>query len=299
MTTTHRRSATATAAAAVQQQLQQALETVTRTTLNATLKTHPQELQHGGILMLLLLATTVVLHLVSSGSKLAVDSGSQQMVLKTDASVIGPRNSLGQVLVVPAAAGAKSRAARKEKKKDTRKFLHYTSSAWEELWLQHIDEWTNDHQICQELWKQTAQLKAFFRLLCSAYYPPPNNQWCILDDTLYPLWFNTGGNDTSPIDIRGKCPFSEENLCASDARALKPAVPEINSENDQIFSKFTYRNEETGEEYSEYIEPLMSHLRFPIAKCLPVEIQRKERVSVPCFLMLRLVLILSVGFCLW
>jgi len=37
---------------------------------------------------------------------------------------------------------------------------------------------------------------------------------------------------------------------------------------EHIFSKFTFLDEHTGEEYVEYIEPLVSHLRFPLCHCI-------------------------------
>jgi hypothetical protein len=34
-----------------------------------------------------------------------------------------------------------------------------------------------------------------------------------------------------------------------------------------VVSKLIFRDDQTGEEYVEYIEPLVSHLRFPLCKC--------------------------------
>lgn len=45
----------------------------------------------------------------------------------------------------------------------------------------------------------------------------------------------------------------------------QPVVP--GPEHDEIVSKMIFRDDLTGEVYTEYIEPLVSHLRFPLCKC--------------------------------
>lgn len=47
---------------------------------------------------------------------------------------------------------------------------------------------------------------------------------------------------------------------------VEPLVP--SSSQEHIVSKFVFLDEVTGEEYVEYIEPLVSHLRFALSKCL-------------------------------
>jgi len=52
----------------------------------------------------------------------------------------------------------------------------------------------------------------------------------------------------------------------------QPVVPAEEDIFPQVFSRFYFLDENTGNVYSEYIEPLVSHLRHPIAICpsLPV-----------------------------
>jgi hypothetical protein len=45
----------------------------------------------------------------------------------------------------------------------------------------------------------------------------------------------------------------------------QPVVP--GPEHEHVVSKLIFRDDQTGEEYIEYIEPLVSHLRFPLCKC--------------------------------
>ena len=53
---------------------------------------------------------------------------------------------------------------------------------------------------------------------------------------------------------------------------LQPAEPMSPSkDNAHLLSKFVFLDETVGQEYVEYIEPLMSHLRFALAKCLPTK----------------------------
>ena len=47
--------------------------------------------------------------------------------------------------------------------------------------------------------------------------------------------------------------------------APQPVVP--GPEHEEIVSKMVFRDDQTGEQYTEYIEPLVSHLRFPLCKC--------------------------------
>lgn len=46
---------------------------------------------------------------------------------------------------------------------------------------------------------------------------------------------------------------------------IQPVVPGL--QNEHVVSKFVFEDERTGEQYTEYIEPLVSHLRFPLCRC--------------------------------
>jgi len=49
----------------------------------------------------------------------------------------------------------------------------------------------------------------------------------------------------------------------------RPIVP--GPEHEHVVSKFVFDDESTGETYDEYIEPLISHLRFPLSHCAVFE----------------------------
>jgi hypothetical protein len=63
--------------------------------------------------------------------------------------------------------------------------------------------------------------------------------------------------------------LSDVALCEA-----KPIIP--TKEVEHVLSKYVFLDETTGEEYYEYIEPLVSHLRFPLAKCLSVAEEHKH-----------------------
>lgn len=62
---------------------------------------------------------------------------------------------------------------------------------------------------------------------------------------------------------------------------IQPPEPILPSkDNAHLLSKFVFLDETVGEEYVEYIEPLMSHLRFALAKCLPTQTaEQKNRFT--------------------
>lgn len=121
----------------------------------------------------------------------------------------------------------------------------YHSSKWEQLWLDNIEEWQN-HQICQALSKQKEQIHAFMKDTCSA---TTNTEWCLIDDSVHQVWYNTK-NGQSTLQK----PFS-----VTLVTPLKKMTPQ----DDSIWSYF-----ELPDGKREYIEPLVSHLRHPLARCL-------------------------------
>jgi hypothetical protein len=150
--------------------------------------------------------------------------------------------------------------------KNRRKFVSYTSSEWEQLWLDHVDEWQEKQQICQVLLNdQLDYVREFITSMCTSRYLPPYESWCILDDTIYPLWYDT--NSTEGFK-RSKLRWKKSPL-PMDATIDGPARPVTpGPDHERVMSKFVFLDEVTGKEYVEYIEPLVSHLRFPLAKCL-------------------------------
>lgn len=165
-----------------------------------------------------------------------------------------------------------------EPHRNTRKFLRYESSPWEQLWIDHVDKWSKERKICNIMFNDHIDFfRTFLKLMCSAYLPPPLERWCILDDAaLYPVYYDTSSG-TAPGDSSNELrwqPQPPDGLSMQQLQQLQFRIRPVELEKkhslneiDRIFSKLTFFDEKTGEEYTEYIEPLMSHLRFPTAKC--------------------------------
>ena len=76
-----------------------------------------------------------------------------------------------------------------------RKFVSYTSSYFERLWLTYVDKWANEKLICDNLMdQQSSLLHDLLDLTCTRMYMPPH-QWCIIDDNIHPLWYHWGNRD--------------------------------------------------------------------------------------------------------
>lgn len=125
-----------------------------------------------------------------------------------------------------------------------------------------MDRWAQEKTICAELNspEQMVYMHDFLTLLCSARYAAPYNNWCVIDDEYRPLWYNTANR--TMYDLHWINPVPEHIPLTSPP---KPIVP--GPEHDEIVSKMIFRDDLTGEHYTEYIEPLVSHLRFPLCKC--------------------------------
>ena len=127
----------------------------------------------------------------------------------------------------------------------------YHSSDWEKLWLHNIKIWQKN-RICEALEKQKDYLQIFLNDTCSAR---TNTPWCLIDDSVHQVWFHTGNGrvaKSKPPEIREVTKIS----------ASSPF-------NRKVWSRFEHKNTETGEITQEYIEPLVSHLRHPLARCGP------------------------------
>eukprot|EP00540_Astrosyne_radiata_P001971 CAMPEP_0116824520 /NCGR_PEP_ID=MMETSP0418-20121206/1446_1 /TAXON_ID=1158023 /ORGANISM="Astrosyne radiata, Strain 13vi08-1A" /LENGTH=288 /DNA_ID=CAMNT_0004452907 /DNA_START=447 /DNA_END=1313 /DNA_ORIENTATION=- len=79
------------------------------------------------------------------------------------------------------------------------------------------------------------------------------------------IWFNLSASD--PLWMPQLLPPQSEQTSAT-AR-VDPINPTKGHFADEIFSRFFFEDEETGETFVEYIEPLISLLRHPLAKCIP------------------------------
>jgi len=134
-----------------------------------------------------------------------------------------------------------------------KRFLRYTSSPWEQLWLDNIGEWQGSlGSLCSAVNSQAAQIHAFLNSTCAVHYDDPI--WCALDDTVQTMWLNkqTGRlTDKRPA-----------GLAQHDPKPL-PLMPR----NPAIFSQLEFVNDCTLERTVEYIEPLVSHLRHPLNGC--------------------------------
>ena len=147
--------------------------------------------------------------------------------------------------------------------KNRRKFVSYSSSKWEQMWLKNADFWAEGRMICGVLKSDQKEfVHDFLNLTCTSRYHPPFENWCIIDDDWRPLWYNTANRDT--FELSWENPLADEHTAQVD----EPSAVIPGPEHEHIVSKFVFFDEEANEEYVEYIEPLVSHLRFPLAKCI-------------------------------
>ena len=149
-----------------------------------------------------------------------------------------------------------------------RQFISYKSSKWEQIWLDNVAEWGQDPpagNICHNI-QGPAQQKYLYRFLsetCTAKVE--SSPWCHVNDAYQPYWYNT---ITHQFSLNYPVQDSEAAPIAHYANATSGVVPDFNLENDEIFSRFTFYDEVEEKEYTEYIEPLVSHLRHPLAGCV-------------------------------
>eukprot|EP00543_Licmophora_paradoxa_P008490 CAMPEP_0202445220 /NCGR_PEP_ID=MMETSP1360-20130828/4082_1 /ASSEMBLY_ACC=CAM_ASM_000848 /TAXON_ID=515479 /ORGANISM="Licmophora paradoxa, Strain CCMP2313" /LENGTH=397 /DNA_ID=CAMNT_0049061405 /DNA_START=15 /DNA_END=1208 /DNA_ORIENTATION=+ len=156
-----------------------------------------------------------------------------------------------------------------------RKFLSYESSEWEKMWLENVDEWASNEAICDVLNSdsQKRYVHDFLNATCTNRFQPPHESWCVMDDEFpdRPLYYNTANRDT--FEFSWVNPFPATALVNVNPEPFHPT-----SDLEHVFSKYTYLDETTGETYVEYIEPLVSHLRFPLCKCAtfqPMELEAR------------------------
>lgn len=60
-----------------------------------------------------------------------------------------------------------------------RRFISYHSSAWEQDWLDNVDEWSQTWKtMCEITTKHDLErIHDFLNVTCTAWYPPPYNHW--------------------------------------------------------------------------------------------------------------------------
>lgn len=154
----------------------------------------------------------------------------------------------------------------KSPQRSRRRFLNYKSSVWEALWLKNIAQWTKEQTICDHVFSadQAEFLHTFQMTLCT-HLNLHGTPWCAIDDPFYPTrYFYNAQTRQYALSL-------PKNIATWDYIETIPPTPvvpvEQNSKNPQVFSQFNYLDETTGQIYSEYIEPLVSHLRHPVARC--------------------------------
>jgi hypothetical protein len=64
-----------------------------------------------------------------------------------------------------------------------RKFVSYTPSKWEQLWLDNVDEWANSTKRFATSFSSIRQtfVHDFMKLTCTSFV---GDQWCRMDDAL-------------------------------------------------------------------------------------------------------------------
>jgi hypothetical protein len=151
-------------------------------------------------------------------------------------------------------------------------FVSYTSSEWEE----NVDKWIRpddvknplESEACRQLHTDQAHfVHDFLSLTCTTRFPRPYQEWCRLDDYFMPIYYHKANRNNFTLSFTPPKGLLEFEMQRNPKIQPKPVVPTERDEH--VVSKFVFRDTETGEELVEYIEPLVSHLRFPLAGCLP------------------------------
>jgi hypothetical protein len=149
-------------------------------------------------------------------------------------------------------------------------FVSYTSSEWERLWLENVDKWIqpkDSSEGCRQLMvDQIHFVHDFLNLTCTTRFPPPYEEWCCMDDFANLIYYNTSSRNGKLELSYTPPPGLIEFLKRIPPVRAEPVIPTARDEH--VVSKFVFRDTATGEELVEYIEPLVSHLRFPLYGCL-------------------------------
>jgi hypothetical protein len=137
--------------------------------------------------------------------------------------------------------------------------------------LENVDVWAEKKEICSQLLVGQAQIvHDFLAMICTRWAEPPHNSWCIIDDNFVPLWYNTANRGTFQLSfVRPKSVPNGHGVTEN-----VPVTP--GPEHDHLMSRFIFLDEVTGEKYVEYIEPLVSTLRFPLSRCLQAVPETEE-----------------------
>ncbi len=130
--------------------------------------------------------------------------------------------------------------------------------------IENVDKWGPKRDICRVLLKEQANfVHDFLSLTCTSRMPPPYQNWCVQDDSYRPMWYNMWNRTHFEISFK-RPPHIPAGVKIPPPRPILPT-----SFDEHIFSRFVFLDETTGLTHTEYIEPLVSHLRFPLYKCIP------------------------------
>lgn len=149
-------------------------------------------------------------------------------------------------------------------RKSRRKFVSYTSSKWEQEWLDHVDEWDADGKtLCRVILNDHHEyVRSFLNATCTQWWKGDASGWCKQDDFNMPMYYNSK-NDTQ-IEWTYRIPRELKRAELSDPVPIRPTTHQ-----EHVFSKFVFLDEHTNTHYTEYIEPLVAGLRHPLANCHP------------------------------
>lgn len=146
---------------------------------------------------------------------------------------------------------------------NTRKFISYQSSDWELMWLDNVEQWSQSDNLCKVLLNEQASIvHDFLNMTCTSRMPEPHSSWCIINDDFHGLWYNS--DDRSDFYLSWNRPPSiPDTIPVPPANMVRPGP-----EHAHVASRFVFYDQVNQQHYVEYIEPLVSNLRFPIAKCV-------------------------------
>eukprot|EP00545_Synedropsis_sp_CCMP1620_P013625 CAMPEP_0119014938 /NCGR_PEP_ID=MMETSP1176-20130426/10469_1 /TAXON_ID=265551 /ORGANISM="Synedropsis recta cf, Strain CCMP1620" /LENGTH=594 /DNA_ID=CAMNT_0006968189 /DNA_START=16 /DNA_END=1800 /DNA_ORIENTATION=+ len=190
-------------------------------------------------------------------------------VQEQQATPVGITETAAAMMTTTDTATPKTTTERDTSNLSRRKFLAYVPSPWESVWKEGIAEWETSLQICDiitgDSLLQAAHLRKYLDVLCTKRYAVPNQNWCYLFDGKTSITYNMANTkkwefyvNQTPEALKGRIPpQTNDNIPIAHVPGLE-----------DTFSKFVFLDEVSGEVYYEYIEPLVSALRFPLSQCL-------------------------------
>ncbi len=142
----------------------------------------------------------------------------------------------------------------------------YHSSEWERMWVENVHAWTTEYAICSKMAQQREYIQRFVEATCSAR-SSHSSEWCLLDDSVQRIEWNTRAFCTFyPLSLLVGHSCSPDQLdrtrMPTEYDTPQPVILESESLKD-VFSWFDVQYED-GFVATEFIEPLVSHLRHPM-----------------------------------